>query len=61
MDYWLLAFLAIATRPNISYDAIVTMWLGQFNSKPTRAHFLAAKHVLRYLAGSRDLALCFVL
>ena len=34
------------------------MWLGQFNSKPTRAHFLSAKHVLRYLAGTKDLALC---
>ena len=34
------------------------MWLGQFNAVPTRAHFLAAKHVLRYLAGTRDLALC---
>ncbi len=33
------------------------MWLGQFSSKPTRAHFLATKHVLRYLAGSRLLAL----
>ena len=34
------------------------MWLGQYNSKPTRAHFLAAKHVLRYLAGTKTLALC---
>jgi len=33
------------------------MWLGQFNSKPSRAHFLAAKHVLRYLAGTRSLVL----
>ena len=35
------------------------MWLGQFNATPTRNHFLLAKHVLRYLAGTRDLALCF--
>ena len=47
--------LAISTRPDISYYA---MWLGQFNAHPTRAHFLAAKHVLRYLAGTRLLALC---
>jgi hypothetical protein len=51
-----LLYLAIATRPDISYYA---MWLGQFNATPTRAHFLAAKHVLRYLAGTKDLALCF--
>jgi Reverse transcriptase (RNA-dependent DNA polymerase)/GAG-pre-integrase domain len=50
-----LLYLAIATRPDISYYA---MWLGQFNAAPTRAHFLAAKHVLRYLAGTKTLALC---
>src|SRR5271168_3960905 len=50
-----LLYLAIATRPDISYYA---MWLGQFNATPTRAHFLVAKHVLRYLAGTRTLALC---
>jgi len=33
------------------------MWLGQFSSKPNRSHFLAAKHVLRYLAGTCILAL----
>ena len=41
--------------PDLSYYA---MWLGQFNAKPTRAHFLAAKHVLRYLAGTQTFALC---
>ena len=44
----------ISTHLDISYYA---MWLGQYNSKPTRAHFLAAKHVLRYLAGTKTLAL----
>ena len=34
------------------------MWLGQYNARPTRAHFLIAKHVLRYLSGTRTLALC---
>ena len=50
-----LLYLAIATRPDLSYYA---MWLGQFNANPTRAHLLIAKHVLRYLAGTRTLALC---
>jgi len=50
-----LLYLAIATRPDIAYYA---MWLGQFNSKPSRSHFLLAKHVLRYLAGTKSLALC---
>ena len=50
-----LLYLAIATRPDLSYYA---MWLGQFNATPTRAHFLIAKHVLRYLAGTKLLALC---
>ena len=50
-----LLYLAISTRPDLSYYA---MWLGQYNAAPTRAHFLAAKHVLRYLAGTRLLALC---
>ena len=51
-----LLYLAITTRPDISYYA---MWLGQHNSKPTRTHFLAAKHVLHYLSGTASLALRF--
>jgi hypothetical protein len=51
-----LIYLAICTRPDISYAA---MALGQFNAKPTRAHLLAAKRVLRYLSGTLDLALEF--
>ena len=50
-----LLYLAISTRPDISY---YVMWLGQYNATPTRAHFLTAKHVLRYLAGTKTLALC---
>lgn len=50
-----LLYLAVATHPDISYYA---MWLGQFNASPTRAHFLLAKHVLHYLAGTKLLALC---
>ena len=50
-----LLYLAVATRPDIAYYA---MWLGQYSAKPSRAHFLAAKHVLRYLSGTKQLALC---
>src|SRR6202522_3367621 len=50
-----LLYLAITTCPDISFYA---MWLGQFNASPTRNHLLLAKHVLRYLAGTRSLALC---
>jgi hypothetical protein len=35
------------------------MSLGQYNANPTRAHLVAAKRVLRYLAGTLDLALEF--
>ena len=49
-----LLYLAIVSRPDLSYYA---MWLGQFNASPTRSHFLAAKHVFRYLAGTQKLSL----
>ena len=50
-----LLYLAVSTRPDIAY---YSMWLGQYNAKPSRTHFLAAKHVLRYLSGTKDHALC---
>ena len=50
-----LLYLAVTTRPDTSY---YTMWLGQFNVNLTRVHFLLTKHVLRYLSGTWDLALC---
>ena len=43
-------------RPDISYAA---MSLGQYNANPSRTHLVAAKRVLRYLAGTIDLALEF--
>jgi len=49
-----LTYLAICTRPDIAYAA---MALGQFNANPTRAHLLAAKGVLRYLAGTLEYGL----
>jgi hypothetical protein len=51
-----LIYLAISTRPDISYAA---MALGQFNANPTRTHLVAGKRVLRYIAGTLDLALEF--
>jgi hypothetical protein len=38
-------------------EVALTMALGQFNANPTRAHLLAAKGVLRYLASTLDFAL----
>jgi len=49
-----LTYLAICTRPDIAYAA---MALGQCNAKPTHAHLLAAKGVLRYLAGTLNYGL----
>ena len=40
---------ATVTRPDIAY---ATHFLGQFSSKPTETHLLAAKRVLRYLKGT---------
>ena len=37
------------------------MALGQYNASPTRAHLVAAKGVLRYLAGTVHLGLTFSL
>ena len=47
-------YLTVCTCPDIAYAA---MALGQYNASPTRAHLLAAKGVLRYLAGTIDLSL----
>jgi hypothetical protein len=51
-----ITYLAICTRPDLAYAA---MALGQFNASPTRAHLIAAKGVLRYLAGTINLSLSF--
>ena len=51
-----LIYLAICTRPDISYAA---MSLGQYNANPTRSHLVAAKRVLRYIAGTVDFTLEF--
>lgn len=51
-----LSYLAITTRPDISFAA---SYLGQFNNCYAKEHWTAAKRVLRYLKGSRDLGLVY--
>jgi hypothetical protein len=49
-----LMYAALATRPDISF---VTSTLGQFMHNPGKTHWEAAKRVLRYLKGTRELEL----
>ena len=51
-----LMYAAICTRPDIAYS---TSTLAQFMSDPSPTHWEAAKRVLRYLKGTKDLALTF--
>src|SRR5882757_10345646 len=51
-----LLYLAIATRPDISYAIGV---LCRFVENPGRPHWDAAKRVLRYLRGTTDMALVY--
>ena len=52
-----ITYLAICTRPDLAYAA---MALGQHNAEsPTHAHLVAAKGVLRYLAGTLEICLIF--
>ena len=51
-----LNWLATSTRPDIA-NAVGT--LCRFISNPGRQHWTAAQRVLRYLAGTSDLGLCF--
>jgi hypothetical protein len=48
--------LAIITRPDIAFHVSK---LSQFNSDPSIHHYTAAKHVLRYLQGTKDYGLYF--
>lgn len=51
-----LMYAMLATRPDIAFA--VTK-LSQFGSNPDESHLKAAKHVLHYLAGSKDLVLTY--
>ena len=51
-----LMYLAIATRPDISYAVGL---LGRFSANPGLPHWKAAKHLLRYLKGTMDMKLTY--
>ncbi|KAG8976249.1 hypothetical protein FRC05_004499 [Tulasnella sp. 425] len=51
-----LNYLAIATRPNISYTVGK---LARFNSNPGMQHWKAVKHLLQYLQGTKDMKLTY--
>jgi len=51
-----LMYLAVATRPDISYSVGV---LARFNKNPGLPHWKAVKHLFRYLKGTMDLKLTY--
>lgn len=51
-----LTHLMEQTRPDLAY---CVSHLAQFASNPTQEHWLALKHVLRYLKGTKDLGICY--
>ena len=51
-----LIYLMVCTRPDISY---IVSKLSQYCENPTDDHWIAVKHVFRYLKGTMDYSLCF--
>ena len=51
-----LMYLSVCTRPDLAY-AVNT--LARFSSKPNRSHWIADKHVLRYLRGTANYGIAF--
>lgn len=51
-----LMYLAVGTRPDL---ANTVSKLAQFSNEPNQQHWAAAKRVLRYLAGTKDLGLVY--
>ncbi|XP_055837853.1 uncharacterized protein LOC129906201 [Episyrphus balteatus] len=51
-----LLFAAQVSRPDISY---AVNNLSRFNQNPGKAHWTAAKRILRYLKGTADFKLCY--
>ena len=52
-----LMFLAIATRPDIIFAVVK---LATYISRPGQTHWVAAKRILRYLKGTKDLGIIYV-
>ena len=46
-----LMFLVVAMQPDIAFTIDR---LGSFMSNPNMSHWMAAKHILRYLSGTRE-------
>ena len=51
-----LMYLAVATRPDIAY---AIHRLGSYTANPSKEHMGAAKRVLRYLAGTRNIGITY--
>jgi hypothetical protein len=47
--------LAVGTRPDISF---AVNFLARFSAKPSVNHWKGLRHLINYIAGSTDLALC---
>src|SRR5687767_2341992 len=47
-------YAAITTRPDIAFAASV---IGRYAARPSESHFCIAKRVLRYLQGTKNLAI----
>lgn len=52
-----LMYLSVCTRPDIAFAC---SQLSQYNVNFNKSHWIAAKRILRYLAGTINYALCFV-
>jgi hypothetical protein len=53
-----LMYAAIATCPDIAYTVHS---LSQFNVKPSRVHWNAVKHIIRYLQGTKSLGITYAM
>jgi len=51
-----LTYAAMSTGPDIRY---ITQFLSQANKNPSQRDWIAAKRVLRYLKGTRELGIVF--
>ena len=51
-----LMYLAVGTRPDIAFAVGA---LSLFNANPGQGHWKQVQHVFKYLAGTKDLSLCY--